>query len=294
MKLLDLFEAATAELYHKTELYNAAKILSDGYIALTASVGTSAEQKWQKTGKFYYLSTTRSKVGDYTLKGHYLEGVVLNLNGNWLNQRYETKPIDYWERSLSDRTSESEDRVYSSEPTIPLPKPVTKLITSIHILFELDKIKLSLDQDRLLRLRKLLLLAKTSGIPTYVYKTPNDWYTQNPNKRVPIDQLIKLMSPEKPKASWSRMPKDYLKVWRELYYKNNKKELSSEARRKVIYLYGFYLNDAISGLSADIHNVKSKNDPGLIKLLQIFKKLKINSPKEYIKWLEAKWEAIED
>lgn len=297
MKLHDLFEAATSELYHNTGLYSAGKILENGYFQLTASAGTASELQFHKPGKFYYLSTTRSKVGDYTLHNYHIEGVVLNLNGNWLNQRYQAAPIDYWERSWErsggQRTSEMEDRIYSKTPTIPLPTPVTKLITSIHVLFEIDKIKPSLDEDRIFRLRKLLLNAKKLHIPIYVYKSPNDWLTQNPTKRISTDNLIKLMKPRKPEPSWARSKKDWFKDYRELYYKNDMNQLSPSAKKLMWKAYQ-YPRDLTSGLEADIHNNRKLNDPGLNKLLQIFNKLGISSGKEYARYLDQKWTEIID
>lgn len=297
MKLHDLFEAATSELYHNTGLYAAGKILENGYFQLTASAGTASELQFHKPGKFYYLSTTRSKVGDYTLHNYHIEGVVLNLNGNWLNQRYQSAPVDYWERSWSktgsQRTSEMEDRVYSKKPIIPLPDPVTKLITSIHVLFEIDKIKMSLDEARFIRLRRLLLNAKKLHVPVYVYKTPNDWITQNPNKRIETASLVKLMKPRKPELSWPRYPRDYFKDYRELYYKNDMNQLSPSAKKLMWKVYQ-YPRDVISGLEADIHNNRKSGDPGLEKLLQIFNKLGISSGKEYAKYLDNKWTKIID
>lgn len=297
MKLHDLFEAATSELYHNTSVYAAGKILEQGYFRLTTSAGTASELLFHKPGKFYYLSTTRSKVGDYTLHNYHIDGVVFNLNGNWLNQRYKSAPIDYWERSWARsggvRTSEMEDRVYNSKPTIPLPTPVTKLIISIHILFEIDKIKPSLDEDRLLRLRALLSIAKKLGIPTYVYKTPNDWITQNKKKRIDIGSLIKLMKPKKPEQSWARHYRDYFKNYRELYFKDTVDKLSPDAKKAMWKLYQ-YPNDFKNSLEADIHNQRKHDDPGLVKLLQIFSKLNLSSSKEFTDYLTKKWDPIID
>lgn len=291
MNLIELFEAATDELYHFTRLSNAATILENGYFKLSASVGTGSERQFQKSGKFYYFSTTRSKVGDYTLHGYYIDGVVFNLNGRYLNTKYTSKPIDYWERMWADRPgrgSESEDRVYSTEPTLPIPKPATKLIDSIHILYEIEKIKPDDQVNRLFWLRKVLFGAKKLGIPVHVYATPKDWLTQNPNKQIDLKSLVSQMSTQPPSKSWGRVKPDYFKTWRELYFKNNKGELSKDAN-KLLYKIDVYSRDAITGLDADIHNAKASNDPGLNKLLKIFRQLKINSPTEYIKYLDDKW-----
>lgn len=297
MKLHDLFESATSELYHNTRLYSAGKILEKGYFQLTASAGTGSELQFHKPGKFYYLSTTRSKVGDYTLHNYYIDGVVFNLNGDWLNQRYQSAPVDYWERSWSksggSRTSEMEDRVYSNKPIIPLPSPATKLIKSIHVLFEIDKIKPETSQDRLLYLRKLLFGAKRLGIPVYVYKTPNDWITQNPRKRIDIGSLIKLMKAEKPSEPWSSAKRDWFKDYRELYFKNDMNKLSPSAKKLMWKAYQ-YPHELATRIEADIHNIRTKGDPGLDRLLQIFNKLGINSAKEYAQYLDNKWTKIID
>ena len=291
MNLQELFETATDELYHFTRLDRAADILENGYFKLSASVGTGSERQIQIPGKFYYFSTTRSKVGDYTMHGYYIDGVVFNLNGRYLNTKYTTKPVDYWERMWSNRpgrSSEAEDRIYSTEPTLPIPTPATKLIDSIHILFEIEKIKTSLDQNRLLWLRKTLLGAKKLGIPVHVYATPQAWLTQHPNKRMDIKLLVSSMRTEPQTKSWGRVKRDYFKEWRELYFKNKKEDLSKDAN-KLLYKLEFYTRDAITGLDALIHNAKSNNDPGLNNLLKIFRKLKINSPAEYIEYLNNKW-----
>jgi hypothetical protein len=289
MKINDLFEAATSNLYHSTRLYNAAMVLDQGYFKLAASVGTGSELAHQKPGRFYYLSTSRSKVGDYTLHNYHIDGVVFNLNGDWLNQRYKSAPIDYWERmwlTRDGRTSEAEDRIYSREPMIPLPDPATKLITGIHVLYERDKIKP--DDNRPYWLRKLLTKAKLMGIPIFVYDTPAAWLVQDRRKSVDIKTLIGLPEPAQSKP-WPRMPRDWFKAWRELYHKNDADALSPDAKRLVDRIQRDYSGDQTRSLEADIHNQKSVNDPALIKLLDIFRRLKINSAREYVEYLKRKW-----
>lgn len=288
MRLQDLQEAATSQLFHSTRLYQAAKILEHGAFNLAASVGTPSELIHQKPGKFYYLSTTRSKVGDYTLHNYHSDGVVFNLNGDWLNQRYSAAPVDYWERSWmkTGRTSESEDRIYSTKPTIPLPKTATDLIQSIHVLYRREKMS---DDDSSPRwLRKLLLAAKLKGIPIFVYDQPQAWLTQDKRKTVDLSTMIGQAEPTLP-APWPRIAKDYFKEWRELYHKDDIKSLGPDATRTMWKLQRDFHGDLTRSLAADIHNSKSKNDPALIKLLEIFRKLNINSAKEYVQYLKDKW-----
>lgn len=298
MLVTDLFESVSSIVYHFTRLYNAAQILSDARFQLTVSSGTDTELALQKGNKPYYLSTTRSKVGDYTLHNFFKDGVVFVLNGDWFNQRYKGGPVDYWggtrlqssETGLKGRYSEMEDRVFSDKPYIPLPKDPKQVILAVHILYKPDN-----DTRRNPYMRKLLTKVKQMSIPHYVYDDEKAFVLQDTRKAIPIDSaFIAQISQQDPilDKPWpARQPTDYLKGWREIYHINDKNKLSKEGKRaadKVLY----YLKDAYSGLGADIHNVKAKGDPGLIKLIKIFKKMGISSAKQYVDAMRAKWEPI--
>jgi hypothetical protein len=101
MLVNELFESVSSIVYHSTQLYRAAQILNDSRFRLAASSGTETELALQKSNKPYYLSTTRSKVGDYTLHQFYKDGVVFVLNGDWFNYNYKGGPVDYWGRNRS-------------------------------------------------------------------------------------------------------------------------------------------------------------------------------------------------
>lgn len=299
MLLNQLFESVSSIVYHSTQLYRAAQILSDARFRLAASSGTDTERSLQKGNKPYYLSTTRSKVGDYTLHQFYKDGVVFVLNGDWFNHNYKGGPVDYWghnskmwsgEGGLKGRYSEMEDRVFSDEPYIPFPKDPKELITAVHILFKPDN-----DTRRNQYMRMVLTKVKQMGIPHYVYEDEKAYVLQDTRKAIPVDSaFIAKISQQDPKPDkpWpARQPMDYLKGWREIYYAKDKNSLSKEGKRtadKVLY----YLNDAYSGLSADIHNVKATANPGLVKLIKIFKQMGINSAKQYVDAMRAKWEPI--
>ena len=299
MLVNELFESVSSIVYHATRLYNAAQILNDAQFRLTASPGTDAERKLQRGNKQYYLSTTRSKVGDYTLHNFYKDGVVFVLNGDWFNHNYKGGPVDYWaghrlksnEVGLKGRYSEMEDRVFSNEPFIPLPKDPKELIKAVHILYKPDD-----DARRNQYMRILLTKAKLMGIPHYVYNDDSAFVLQDTRKAIPITKefIASLANPEIQKigTGWpASMPRDYLKGWREIYFAKEKPKLSKEARNvidKVIYS----TRDAYNSLSADIHNVKAKADPGLIKLLKIFKNMGITSSNQYVDAMREKWAPI--
>lgn len=256
-----------------------------GMFKLATSAGTDSEAVHSKQGKLYYLSTTRSKFGDYTNSSSYVYGVVMVLNGDWFNTKYKAGAIDYWGTGWN--KDEMEDRVLSTEPYIDLPEPATKAITAIHILFIQNRI--DTDSKTRVHLRKLLIAAKTKGIPCFVYDNKNSWMTQDTRKAIPLTkEFVAGLNAEMPKP-YGRMSRDYLEVWRELYYKRSVNELSRDAKKKLDYLSGWYMNDAIRTLAADIHNEKASGSPGLVNLIKIFQKLKISTAKQYIEYLNQKW-----
>ena len=298
MRLSELLESSSSVVYHFTRLYNAAEILKDRRFKLAASPGTDSEQALQKGNKPYYLSTTRSKVGDYTLHNFYKDGVVFALNGDWFNQRYRGGPVDYWagsrlkssETGLKGRYKEMEDRVFSDEPYIPFPKDPKQLIKAVHILYKPDT-----DTRRNPYMRTLLTKVKQMGIPHYVYDDDAAFVLQDTRKAIPVNrEFIARISQQDPMSDkpWpSRQPTDWLKGWREIYHAKDKDSLTKEGKRVADKLM-HYLKDAYSGLSADIHNVKAKGDPGLIKLIKIFRKMGIGNSRQYVDAMRAKWEPI--
>ena len=299
MLLTDLFESVSSIVYHFTRLYSAAQILNDGRFRLAASSGTGSELALQKGNNPYYLSTTRSKVGDYTLHNFYKDGVVFVLNGDWFNYNYKGGPVNYWAGSkltssdtgLKGRYSEMEDRVFSDEPYIPLPKDPKELIKAVHILYKPDD-----DTRRNQYMRILLTKTKQMGIPHYVYEDDAAFVLQDTRKAIPITSefIANLANPEIKKIGTGgpdRMKSDYLKGWRELYHAKTKESLSKEGKRAADKVMR-YLSDAYSGLSADIHNLKSSADPSLVKMIEIFKKMGISNSKQYVDAMKAKWEPI--
>ena len=126
-----IVESLSRVAYHYTNISSALKILKSGEFELSSAPG-SIEQQYAPPGKPYFLSTTRTKLGDYHRSRGASYGVIFALDGNWFNQRYKSGPIDYWQnrnpQATSHRGHEAEDRVFSSEPTIPI-----NGVTAIHV-----------------------------------------------------------------------------------------------------------------------------------------------------------------
>jgi len=308
-KATTLTESVSSVVYHFSPLYSASEILKQKRFRLTTSSGTKTEKELQTRDTLYYFSTTRSKIGDYTLHGAYRDGVVFKLNGDWLNNNLRGGPVDYWRGSLipqgfsqhdplgfRGRYKEMEDRVFSKKPFIDFPSPALKLIQEIHVLYIKDKYS----HDKYpLYLRSILLNASRLGLPVWVYDNRESFFLQNKKKSVAITpSFLKSLADPKPETFGTSNPQwprtDYFKPWRELYYKNKRSELSSKAKDvlyKVEYSWGI---GPSAGLDNDIHNQKRELPPGLLKLFDIFKKLNISDPVEYKEYLEKKWKDISD
>jgi len=217
-------EAATDIVYHYMNTYDAIRTLRDNHYSLESSTGLDVEEKMMPKNKHWYLATTRSKVGDYHIQKAGTSGAIFVLNGRWLNQNYETRPVDYWspvwnyksflkkgvwskEISASSKRSmwqdkpysgsEAEDRVFSDTHAIPLRGSTLEIhvfvISTVHKPFS-DTTKKSLqlstyyDKEslgaRAAEVREILRWGQKRDIPVYLYDNKQDWITQRPNNRI--------------------------------------------------------------------------------------------------------------
>lgn len=170
MKYLKIFEQFLNEgisdvVYHFTSFPGLVGIAEDDAFFGTLSVGTKADQKFQK-GRTYFFSTTRSK-----REGYQSGDVKFVLDGRKLGQRYKAEPIDYWEiKRLSKayepgsnalKAHEMEDRILLNEPKI---AKAAQYIKEIHIDKDPKRWNMnSKDTDMLLK------WIKKNKIPTYLY-----------------------------------------------------------------------------------------------------------------------------
>jgi hypothetical protein len=257
-----LTEGATPILYHKTGLANALQVIDSGEFLLSSSIGNDAESKLAVPGYPYYLSTTRSKVGDY----HRWVGdtaVMFVMDGTAISQRYLVKPVDYWERMWAaspERTRESEDRIYSKRNTMPI-----NSVKEVHVLIKQQ------DERRSEEARQLLLKAKARGIKAYLYTDDKDWRLQNKAKAVDIGASGNLLKGHRKEPTWMRRPvrgqgrgddaygRSSMLAWIELIKKQPGQPLT-KAADKLRYNIQYY-SDAISSLKNDFFNSKRPGNP---------------------------------
>jgi hypothetical protein len=288
----ELTESASSIVYHYTNTMSAAQIMSIGEFLLASSTGTQAEQYYEIPGYPYFLSTTRSKVGDYHNRYVGSSAVMFVLSGDWLNHHYKTKPIDYWERawihSDGTRGRESEDRVYSKKPSIPAN---SKSILEIHVLLK-EQLK-----NRSAEVRTILISAKKQNIPAFLYTDETAWKLQDKRKAVDLAQTGDLLKGEHLTRKMYSPRRNYLEDWLELIYKKNKGELSASAQKKArsLVYYGQSYPESDEGLGVDMSNArKPGNDDydSVVKINNFMRQNKIVTPVDLKNYLINKWKDL--
>ena len=281
-------EAASPVLFHYTGSLGAAlNILKNNEFALSISTGT-VEAQYAPKGYNYFLSATRSKVGGY----HQLVGdtaVMFNLDGNWFNKRYPVKAIDYWAGMYrGDRHSESEDRIFSREPSIP-----ADAITAIHILLK-EKGEYASPTTR-----QLMILAKKRGLPTYLYTDDTAWRLQDTRRALPVSAAKDILSGIKRTnfyVSSSNFGKRMLGPWLELIFKKKRSELSKKAndlRYSLTYWNGGQFGGDL-GLRSGISDARKPGNSGYEeanKIIAAMRKIGASDVKDLLMFLHKKWDA---
>lgn len=289
MFVSEIFESLSRVAYHYTNIAAAGKILEAGEFQLSSVLG-SIEQQYAPKGHMFFLSTTRTRHGGY----HSYIGdsaVMFVLNGDWFNQHYISRPVDYWENrdpaKVSHRPHEAEDRVFSKEPTIS-----TDGVQSVHVLVKGD----SKSDGHGGYARKVLTAAKRRGIPVYFYEDEQAWRNLVTSRAVPITDRPTLRGQVRYRRGADR--KGYLQPWIELIFAQNQQQLSKKADSlRYSLTYNEYdKNIAAGGLENDIGNARKPNagpDRELaLKIIQVMQKLGIDNLRELVNVLAHKWEKI--
>jgi hypothetical protein len=281
-----LIERATAVLFHYTDIRAGLKILQSGNFELASVTGNRSEEQYAPPGHPYFLSLTRTITGDY----HRFVGsgaVMFKLNGDWFNSRYIVKPIDYWERawlhSNGTRSRESEDRVFSKDPTIPI-TPVTE----VHVLLKEQ------NEYRSPETRQILITAKQQGRPVFFYTDEAAWRLLDKRRtQTPAQSRDVLRGPQP--AGYSRKPTDYVKSWIELITKTDEAHLSDRAKRQLKNLMYYPTSDGDHNIGVDLSNAR-KPDAGdrasAVKLIKYMNDNGLKSTMELKNALVDKWNAI--
>jgi len=278
-------ETLSRVAYHYTNVSSALKIVKSGVFELSSSLG-SIEQQYAPKGHNYFLSTTRTKMGNYHRSRASSYGVIFVLDGNWFNNHYVSRPIDYWEnrnpQASHHRDSEAEDRVFSREPTIPIGG-----VVAIHVLA--DPAEARPHNNAIVR--ELLIAAKTQGIKTYLYADFNPWANLDTRKTIAPTHLTGQRDP-----AWFRPKRKagYMQHWIELMMIDDKSKLSPKADQMRYSLnYTYDKQSAIDALKTDLSNAR-KPDNGqeraaAVKIIAYMRQHRLNTVADFVEHIANKW-----
>lgn len=289
-----LVESLSRIVYHYTNLASAAKIMQTGNFELSSTLGAQSEEQLGPKGYPYFLSTTRTKLGgfhEYISAG----AVMFVLDGDWFNNHYKSKSVDYWGNRDSlqshHKQHEAEDRVFSKSPTIPIDG-----VSAIHVLIKPDNSNENLGGWA----RTVFINAKRRGIKAYLYNDEKAWRALDTRHTVPLSKNPALRGPQArgPRPSMYKR-KGYLHPWLQLITYTDQTQLNKDAdslRRSLGYTYD--TQTAQQGLAADMSNAR-KPSAGIdrenaIKIIGFMRKNKLNNLSDLVEYLRKKWAPARD
>ena len=286
-----LNERATDIVYHYTNIGPALNILKSGEFQLS-SVAGSVEQDINPKGYNFFLSTARSKGGEY----HRRVGdsaVMFVLNGRWISDRYRVKPVDYWAGfSNPSRNKETEDRIFSKDPTMPIAP-----VTSIHVLLKEQHPFASA------KTRQFLIRAKALGIPTYLYKDESAWRLQNTAKAANVEQMkSELSGPEKFSSGGSGSR--WLLPWLEVIFGKTDADLGKKAKDLVRSFRWYHSPSEPGSTRGDDHGLGNElnnaRKPGnadredAVKILKFMQQNRMLTHMDLVNYLVDKWKVKDE
>mgnify|MGYP001318584018 CR=1 FL=1 len=181
-----LKEGITDVVFHKTRLDLAADILEKDKFMTSVAFGTPADMAVNKK-KLYYFSTMRSPSGEYYKP---MPSVTFKLDGRKLGEKSKASAVDYWGPDYP--TDEMEDRVFTNEPYL---EPASRYISEIHIGIEI-KPKQKHRPARIKEVEKINKIAKSKGIPVFMYTEPKTFEILNKAKRLSFEEWMELFNKE--------------------------------------------------------------------------------------------------
>ena len=179
-------------LFHATKA--AKRILDDGEIKLNLTDVVSRERDASGVYDYpYFLSTARSISNRYFSKGMFRQGMtILILDKDKIKRLRGVKvvPVDYFQQE-DETLKESEERVMSHEPTLPL-----SIVKSIVVILQpVDPTFLANPKEMLKAYARLtydlLYYADRKKIPVEIYRTMSD-YIRKDSKTMTRDEVKEL------------------------------------------------------------------------------------------------------
>lgn len=314
MKLFefDLTEAITDIIFHYVSGYRLVNWLEKNEIILAADFSSGRESELSGKQKYFFLSTTRSRLGGYHRNPARMSALV-TLDGRKLNQKYSGKPVDYWgwefrktavdpkasaqEKDSSKGAWEQEDRIFSTEPTIPNAKDyilkIDLLLPTNRKTGEVDFTEYQYDAPVT---QHLINLSKNANIPLVLHNNKKSWFTGSDKwHKANVSDIATSAAVDDYKQNRyddnhvSQYDLRDIDALQELLTKNTEAELSDNGKDLLDKMFR-YPDSWVSTLSNIVHN--NKNKPAITgPISKVFQKYKVKSFKELLKILYTKWES---
>lgn len=280
-----LLESVSKIVYHACSIHSAVKILESGYFELTSDIGTDVEKSYAPRGYHYYLSTARTRMGGYHEKPG-IGRVLLELDGDVINQHYPSKAIDYWEdrnpQLFQSRTSEAEDRIFSKNPRIPA-LPIVKSV-SIYLNPEAE------DSQKAI-VRRIMLIAKKNGIPANYWANAQDWKLNRIDRAEPVNTL----RGQAKTGGYISRHRGFLRPFIELLRAHRSDQLSEEAQRILRNISDDYsIRSTIRSLENDLHNTRTAAAGSTDRkfhefIIEFMRKNKLETLGDLMKFIRDRW-----
>lgn len=288
MRLDNLFEAISSRVFHYTRVTTALKILQSGQFELSHTLGTSWEAQFAPKGYPYFLSTTRTRHGGYH---GYLgqDAVLFELDGDFYNQRYPGKAVDYWNNRdpMKDhhKAHEAEDRIFSRDNAIPAAIRVIDLY-----------IAPDADEAARARTRQVIILAKKAGIPVNLFNDQEAWRQRDTRKTADVGQL---KGQDPARGYVERRRGGYLKPWMELMQAKTKAQLSKAADSKRYDLQYTYDKQGLAkSLAVDLSNARKPGPDAdrnnAIRIIKFMQRNNLATVDDFVNFLADKWKNIKE
>jgi hypothetical protein len=289
MRFLEfLVERISSRVFHYTRVGTAVQILKSGKFELSHVLGSDWEERYASKNYPYFLSTTRTRVGGY--HGYVgQDAVLLELDGNFYNQHYPGKAIDYWgnRNPTKDhhKAHEAEDRIFSRDSTIPA------VIITIDLY-----ISPTADDSARARGRQLVILAKKSNIPINIFNNQEAWRLRDTRKPAELSQLKGV----DPARGYVRRRKGgYLKPWMELMQAKQQNQLSQNAdKKRYALMYTYDKQQLTQSLLVDLSNARKPGpDPdrnNAVKIIQFMRQNRLDTVKDFVDYLANKWKSLSE
>lgn len=272
-------------LYHKTDLHKANAILNENTFRLSTSLGTLSD----KTKKLWFLSTS-TEPGAYR-RGS--SGVILVLDRDLLETKYELTTFEYWPEEWRKNPSfdEKEVRVLSDEPKL---TPARKYIREIHADWRVREKEDYYSSYDYMRIRKLMLLAKKTRIPVYWYENTEDLNTTDKSKAKPSSFFEKraIRNEEQMNARRSGLNSYEYKKWKTLLSIFPAKSYVDIPPDYYKYLSSY--SDGHLSFTADIHNAtKSGESPLLPYIYKLHRQMQLAGISDFQKFYQLMLEKVQ-